>query len=81
MKQYEYAAFTVRVHFDPSIRESPYIPPHSWPDQIAQAELLERMNELGAEGWEIFERIHPSVGPAAGEDTYPFNLWARRPKP
>ena len=79
--KYEYAVFTVRVHFDPSIREQPYIPPHAWPDQIAQAELLKSMNELGEQGWEIFERIHPTLPPGSEDDTFPFNLWARRPKP
>jgi hypothetical protein len=78
MKKYEYAVFTVRVPFDHALAREPYIRLDLWPDQIMQAALLTKMNELGADGWEIFERVHSAMPPSVNDETYPYNFWARR---
>jgi hypothetical protein len=80
-QQYEYAVFTVHVHYGAMLRDVPYIPPESWPDEVSQVELLDIMNKLGEEGWEIWHRTHPTLPPKTTDETYPFNLWARRVKP
>ena len=79
-QQWEYAVFTVRVPYGDIMRHAGYVPPNAWPDEISQAALLEEMNKLGLEGWEIWMRTHPTLPPAVADGVYPFNLWARRPK-
>jgi hypothetical protein len=75
--KYEYAAFRVEVPVSPTTAENPYIPVNDWPDMTGQTALLEKMNQLGSEGWDIFERkLYPPE--AAPRTIRVYNLWARR---
>ena len=74
--KFEYAVFTVRVPLGDLMGST-------WPDEVAQTALLVRMNELGADGWEIFERSNPGIGFVLANKLvlFPYSLWARRRKP
>lgn len=74
LKRYEYAVFTIRLAFPEGAFN---LPMEDWPYMPHQTSLLEKMNELGAQGWEIFERARP-IGISPIAEFYPYNLWARR---
>ena len=73
--KYEYAVFTLRIKCAPDQIGTGW---DCWPHVELQSPLLARMNELGADGWEVFERSFPGTPPLLGETEWPVNLWARR---
>jgi hypothetical protein len=76
--KYEYAVFTVRLKCDADRLGTGW---DKWPHVELQDPIVARMNELGADGWEVFERSYPSCPPLPGETEWPVNLWARRRLP
>ena len=75
IKKYEYAAFRVEVPVSWSLE--PRVLASEWPVAASLEILRKRMNELGEEGWEIFDRAHYVSEPPA---VVIYNLWARREK-
>jgi hypothetical protein len=81
VRWYEYQAFRVEVPFVPDICfASARV--EDWPNQESQDILLERMNALGGQGWEIFEMSRYPNMAARDPQEWPrcvvYNLWARR---
>lgn len=70
--KYEYGIFTVAGPYTPSSWDGT----GDWPDPLYMAFLTAKMNELGTDRWEIFQRIY-GPKPAKGAD-WPCTLWARR---
>jgi hypothetical protein len=73
--KYEYQVFQVRVLITRADLDG-----SAWPNERHMNLLLEKMNEVGLDGWAVFERSYPRREAVLGE-SYPYNLWARRAIP
>ena len=60
LKRYEYAVFTIRLAFPEGAFN---LPMEDWPYMPHQTSLLAKMNELGAQGWEILNAPDRSAYP------------------
>jgi hypothetical protein len=78
MKRYEYAAFLVHMPFGAPIERL-----NDWPSPAHRDIVIAKMNELGADGWECFERSWPRTVPAdiQPNDPFPLHLWCKREIP
>jgi len=74
-KRFEYAVFPLMVPYADIRHWS------NWPNPEIQKLLLERLNYLGSEGWEVIEWTKASITiddiPEPGV-LFPWNIWAKR---
>jgi len=74
--KFEYAVFTIRIPWRPleSVDDWPIIP--------MVKEILDELNRLGDDGWEVFERSCPVSlpHPLLPDQLFPYSFWARRVK-
>jgi hypothetical protein len=69
MPKFEYTVKTILV---------PWQSGAAWPYLPAQDAILEAMNVLGQDGWQVIERVWATSRPPNDGEPWPLNIWAYR---